>query len=69
MQRVILVTLTAAALAACSDTIAERDQGVGASPPAASRSDPMSNAGQSTSPTTGSASNAASGSRATPSPR
>jgi hypothetical protein len=68
MQRVIVLVLAVAVVAACSDTYAERNSAVGtsAAPPARS-SDPITNSGQSDSPTTGSASNAASGSRATPS--
>jgi hypothetical protein len=68
MQRVIMLVLAVAAVAACSDTSARRNNAVGTTAaPATSRSDPATNAGQSDSPTTGSASNAASGSRATPS--
>jgi hypothetical protein len=68
MQRVIMLALAVAAVAACSDTSAQRASPAGTSTaPAASRSDPMTNTGQSTSPATGSASNAASGSQATPS--
>lgn len=68
MQRVIMLVLAVAAIAACTDTYAERNRAVGntAAPPARSN-DPMVNSGQSDSPTTGSASNAASGSHATPS--
>jgi hypothetical protein len=68
MQRVIMLVLAVAAIAACGDTYAERNRAVRApAAPPASSSDPITNSGQSDSPVTGSASNAASGSRATPS--
>jgi hypothetical protein len=66
MQRVIMLALGLVALAACGDTSAQRGNMVGTSA-APAASDPITNAGQSDSPATGSASNTASGSRATPS--
>ena len=68
MQRLIMLVLAVAALVACSDTSMQRSSAPGPTgTPASVRSDPMVNSGQSDSPTTGSASNAASGSQVTPS--
>jgi hypothetical protein len=68
MQRLATLVLALAALAACSDTYAERNAVVGTTTaPAARSANPIDNAGQSTSPTSGSVSNTASGSRGTPS--
>jgi hypothetical protein len=67
MQRLFLAVAAAAALAACADRTPEPVQtplGRVASPPAATN--PIENSGQSGSVTSGSTSNVASGSRATP---
>jgi hypothetical protein len=67
MQRVSMLVLAVAALAACSDTYADRNAVVGTTtaPTATTPADPIATSGQSSSPTSGSVSNTASGSRGT----
>ena len=68
MQRFFLAALAATALAACGNTNDDRSRMAAgsANPPASAVQAPMNNVGQSPAVTSGSASNTASGSRATP---